>query len=148
MNLDYVAGFIDGEGCISFTRNKSGCLLPRIIITNTNQAILETFHKKFGGSLRVRTLKDKPHWKPMWSWSLANRQAITLLSKIVSKLRIKQNQAILVFCFDAVRPKPGRGNSWNPDTAKFLEAQMHWLNKKGVHNEPEPVALLLNELGL
>ena len=40
MNLDYLAGFIDGEGTIGFTKGPTN-MVPYISISNTNFNVLE-----------------------------------------------------------------------------------------------------------
>ena len=49
MNLQYAAGFVDGEGCIGFARCRKS-IFPRIIVTNTNIDILNEFKQKWGGN--------------------------------------------------------------------------------------------------
>ncbi len=42
MNLQYAAGFVDGEGCINFAKTRSS-IYPRVLVTNTNIEILKDF---------------------------------------------------------------------------------------------------------
>lgn len=61
MNLDYIAGFIDGEGTITINRERRGrkkeafgVLLPNVSIANTNKEIIEEI-KSFFNERGVRS---------------------------------------------------------------------------------------------
>ena len=63
----YLAGLIDGEGCIDVQVTKIGdkfYVRPRLRINMANAAreLLETFKLNFGGVLCSRTYQDRPAW--------------------------------------------------------------------------------------
>lgn len=144
MNLAYLAGIIDGEGCIGFTRIR-GQLIPRITVTNTDQSLIDDLKTAFGGHI----LKRKPHqanWKAASQWTIQNAKAVNLLDKVYKYLRIKDMQAVCLFLHSAIRP--GIGHKWDAqgiETCKLLEDQVKWLNKKGPFNCVEPMKLALGE---
>jgi hypothetical protein len=142
MQLAYLAGLIDGEGSIGFARTRHHWH-PRIIIANTSLELLEEVQRCFGGNISAVT-RSKPSWKAAYNWRLANSRCVVLLAKLSRYLRLKEPQAQLTFIWDALRP--GRGSTWDADGRKAIEllvAQAHWLNRRGIHDEPEPMAVAL-----
>lgn len=141
MNLAYLAGLIDGEGCIGFTRIRCQ-LVPRVTITNTNEKIIYDLKDNFGGHI----LRRKPHqagWKPSFHWVIQNSKAVDLLDRVYKYLRIKDLQAVFLFLHAAIRP--GRGIRWDSEgieACKLLEDQIKWLNKKGDQISEEPMAFI------
>lgn len=144
MNLAYVAGLIDGEGCLGFT--KSGkCVTPRITITNTDKDVLNDLKESFGGHIVFRA-SSKSNWKPCGHWVIQNKIAIDFLDKIFRFLRIKRNQAICLFLHDCIRP--GKGSKWSQESLEafqLIRDQLTWLNKKGIHELEEPMRMALCE---
>ena len=144
MNLAYVAGLVDGEGCIGFTQCR-GQLIPRIDIANTNQDLLLMLQEKFGGCIR-QNKRAKDNWKIGYHWVVTSKLAMDFLDKVGKYLILKTNQMYCLFAYEAIRP--GKGRDWSPDgieAKELLKAQMHWLNKKGVHSEIEPIVIVLKE---
>ena len=131
MNLAYVAGLLDGEGCINFTKCRD-LKIPRVSITNTNLDILEDLKKQFGGHIQKATRVDAS-WKPAFHWVISNSACARFLEQIEKWVRIKQEQVWLVLAWDAIRP--GTGHLWSNEAKEALElinAQSKWLNWKGV----------------
>lgn len=138
MHLAYLAGLIDGEGCIGFTRIRNQ-LIPRLTITNTDQSIISDLKESFGGHIIMRP-PHKLHWKASSHWVLQNGKSVELLEKCYKYLRIKKNQAKCLFLHSAIRP--GKGRSWDVEGIEacyLLEDQIHWLNKKGINDQIEPM---------
>jgi len=131
MNLAYVAGLMDGEGSIGFTRSRSA-MVPRVSITNTNLELLEDLKKAFGGHISPLT-RVNSRWKNAYAWIINNSRAVDFVDSIEPWLRIKKEQAWLLFAWDAVRP--GHGKRWDEeklDVLDMLNAQSKWLNYRGV----------------
>jgi len=144
MNLAYLAGIIDGEGCIGFTRIR-GQLVPRVSVTNTNLQLIEDLKSKFGGCILTRK-PHKPNWKPASHWVISNRKAVELIDRIYRYLRVKSDQAKCLFLHDAIRP--GKGFRWTDEgieSCKLLEDQIRWLNKKGSESAIEPMTSAYSE---
>lgn len=142
MNLAYVAGLLDGEGSIGFTQCR-GQLIPRIDIANTNKDLILMLQREFGGCIR-ESKQVKHNWKIAYHWVVTSKLAINFLDKVSKHLIIKTNQTICLFAYDAIRPgKGGRWSSEGIEAKELLKAQINWLNKKGLHNEPEPINLYL-----
>lgn len=142
MNIIYVAGFFDGEGCVSFAKNRSG-IFPRINVVNTNFEILKSFQKKFGGDIIPLSYR-KSNWKQAWSWRLCWTKAVDFLDRLSPYLRIKIEQAETVFAWQAIRPGCG-GGKWDKESMELLKARMKFLNHRGLHNEIDPILKELTE---
>ena len=105
LDISYIAGFVDGEGCISIYGLKD----VRLSIVNTNLEILKDIQEYFGyGQIRKksRTPKDKVR-KVAYTYEVWGRQTQKILEQLLPYLRQKQRQAqvALEFC-DLIRP-PG-----------------------------------------
>ncbi len=135
MNLAYIAGIIDGEGCIGFTRCRTN-VYPRVIVTNTNLELLEELKKQFGGDISSNS-KGKTGWKKGYNWDIRWSKAIDLLDRVYEYLFIKYQQANVVFAWDAIRP--GSGKKWDTEARNLLVDEMHWLNQKGDIIRQEPI---------
>lgn len=144
MNLHYVAGLLDGEGCIGFMKIRT-VVVPRVSITNTNYEIIQDLYNKFGGSIRKQT-RVKDHWKEAYHWVVTSRLAITFIESMIDRLHIKFNQALCVIAYESIRP--GKGYKWSKDGIEARDLilnQLRWLNKKGVNDEIEPMTAALLE---
>lgn len=130
MNLAYVAGLMDGEGSIGFTRSRSA-MVPRVSITNTDIELLEDIKAAFGGHIQKLT-RGKDNWKTAYAWVLGNSKAVDFIEKIEPWLRVKKEQTWLLYAWDAIRP--GYNKRWDAeklDVLDMLNAQSKWLNHRG-----------------
>jgi hypothetical protein len=147
MNLAYIAGLIDADGSIGFTSSKSGLFVPRIIITNTNLQILEDVKKVFGGNIQ-KLCSRKEKWKQAYYWQISNSSAVYFISKIEKWLRIKKENAWLLFAWDFIRP--GRNKKRTPeiiDAFHLLNDQSKWLNFRGIgRDEKSPMDKVLEQI--
>jgi hypothetical protein len=106
----YLAGIIDGEGCIRLARRfgKNGDAICHIYvaIANTSQLLYEWLENKLPGKGYIRPISNhaekRPNthpeqWKPCYTWIVSgNRIAITFLREIAPYLIIKRKQAELL----------------------------------------------------
>ena len=92
MNIAYVAGFIDGEGCVSIGVAKKRYVCPNIQVSNTNLTVLKLFKEQFGGSIQNRLDKRKNR-RPSWTWWIAANKALKVLEEVKPFLIIKKPQA-------------------------------------------------------
>jgi hypothetical protein len=145
MNLAYVAGLVDGEGCIGFTQCRTN-LIPRVCITNTNQELILKLQEKFGGCV-FNAKRVKETWKSAYHWVVTSKLAIDFLEKIDKYLILKSNQTLCLYAYEAIRP--GKGHRWSAEgreAIELLKSQIAWLNKKGVQTSVEPVKLVLQQM--
>lgn len=96
----YLAGLVDGEGCIDVQITKIGdkfYVRPRLRISMCTLAneLLEMCQLNFGGHLCNRDHQTKnPHWMNATSWELSGyKQSCPLLRNIVNHLILKKEQA-------------------------------------------------------
>lgn len=89
MNIQYIAGFFDGEGSIVISKNRIRISLPQ-----TNKEILEEIKKYFGvGNLTVLK-KRKEHWKDAWSYYVSGSKAcFKVLNELEPYLILKKDKA-------------------------------------------------------
>lgn len=99
-DLAYLAGFLDGEGCISGTtggRYKEGRSRPyytRVVIGQKDPTPLLWIQRRFGG--RVFEQKRKPPYTSSFRWILNKQEDIeALLPLIIPYLIVKREQAIV-----------------------------------------------------
>lgn len=134
---EYIAGLFDGEGCINFSRCRTS-IFPRILLVNTNLAILEKLKAQYGGD--IQKLSRKPNWKQAYIWRLSWLKAVNFLDEISDWLEIKTEQADIIFAWDFLRKE------LTPEAKNFLIKQLHWLNKRGPATEAEPLKEVLSAI--
>lgn len=89
-NLSYLAGFFDGEGCISLA--KSGRRYALIVqVTQCNRWILELFRMHFGGGIH----QCERNGNPFYIWSITASKAMAFLETIEPYLILKKAEANL-----------------------------------------------------
>lgn len=91
----YLAGLIDGEGCIDVQITNQVYIRPRLRIAMTDVAteLLKNCQANFGGHLCYRESKNS-NWNNALSWELSGySQAESVLRNVVNHLLIKKEQA-------------------------------------------------------
>lgn len=103
----YIAGFLDGEGCIVVDRQKRTnshhkqhyYYVPRICIANRHKGVLDYINKCWGntGSLTLRKLNNKnANWSDAWQLRFSSVPTYGYLIEILPYLKTKRKQAELV----------------------------------------------------
>jgi hypothetical protein len=105
--LAYLAGIIDGEGCISifFSRNRH---VLQVSCKMTDTQAIDLLHEAFGGG-RSKTPKRKGENFDTWSWTVSNKSANDCLDQLFPYLRVKKYQALigLLYYKDCILGKVG-----------------------------------------
>lgn len=137
-DLAWSAGFIDGDGMISFFRRRDRRqeFYVQVSATNTNLAPLEKLQLMFGGSICGMN-KEKPgkKWKASWYWMVARGTAERVIDVLLPYLVAKHEQAML-----AKKARQFVGKRWqrrSPETISELhciEQEFRKLNRKGVNH--------------
>ena len=145
MNLAYIAGFVDGEGCIQFSRCRKR-VFPRVLVVNTDREVLEALQDQFGG--RITPLWGrKENWKPCWQWQITWSRAVRFLVGITPWLRLKLPQAQTVFAWNAIKIGPGRKRAAeiaeHDEAVALLVQRMTWLNTRGLRVGDDPIDVFL-----
>lgn len=134
VDLAYAAGIIDGEGSIGIykTGNPKQQFVAHVIVTNTNEWLLQWLKFHFGGSIFPNAAnRGHPKWKDSWIWQLSPRQSVDFLKLVLPYLKIKKPQAELFLEFQARRVV---GKHLSNDIRAVQEANvilMKSYNKKG-----------------
>ena len=112
--LAYLAGFLDGEGCIHIVSTKGQAGFKnlryrlRIHITNTDKGVMDWL-KQFG--FYIRELKKlKKHWKQCWRADLCDTKARLLLEQLLPYLIVKKDETLLAIEFQTHKEKVGTSN--------------------------------------
>ena len=99
----YLAGFIDGEGCIMIHRGKQRNGAPRhqlrLDIAQANKNFIESLQKTMGLGAVSLVKRRSRNRAPCYHWVLHDRQAEELLKAVRPYLRIKGDQADIAFKF-------------------------------------------------
>ena len=99
ISLEYLAGLVDGEGCIRLHPSNKGKYrkyYPRLQVTNTYKPIIDLLVEEYGGACHSSSNKNKPHWKEKYDWRLSGDKARELLTELIPYLIIKKDKAIWV----------------------------------------------------
>ena len=128
-DLYYLAGMMDADGCFNITRCRKS-YVPRMMVLNTNFNIIEWLQKNFGGIVSRTTVKNKPNWKPRFTWRLSHRKALDLTDLIVDKLIIKDQQAVLFRTYACVQDSFKKNE--RSECYEYLQKVLKKMNLKGV----------------
>lgn len=97
MNIAYVAGFLDGEGCIYI--NDSTLY---VITAQCNKEVLDKCKESFGGGVYEHISeqkRQKTNWRRSWQWRVWNKGAADLLEACLPYLIVKKEEAELALKF-------------------------------------------------
>ena len=84
-DLIYLAGIIDGEGCVKINRQ------ARCEITNTSKELIDWLYNTFGG--HTYTTKQITSRKLQYRWVLRKLEIKKLLPLVLPYLKIKKEEA-------------------------------------------------------
>jgi hypothetical protein len=141
-HLAYVAGLIDGEGCLRIHRQskKTTSTFTAIVqmnMSNKARHIGEQMAATFGGAL-YEVKSTNPKWSDQWQWRISGDVASNFVKQIHPFLMLKQKQASLILRLHALKEsQPIQKNgtrAWTQeakDSAAQIKEEMHTLNQKG-----------------
>jgi len=90
--LAYIAGLMDGEGCITIKRQGRAV---QITVTNTDKPVMEWLVQQMGGRLHMDVYKTLAGDREMWRWQIAAwANCHVFLSALLPYLRIKRAKAL------------------------------------------------------
>jgi hypothetical protein len=152
LSWKYVAGLIDGEGCVKVgfrlkkvngTQGQHGGeerntiyhqIILELTLTESCKHVIDMLQNNYGGQIYYREYPN-PNWKPTWCWRLSDKtQCRSLFQNIMNHCYIKAEQMRLaIFCYDKVR---GQITSEIADAIKeefkLLKADPQRLSEKAV----------------
>jgi hypothetical protein len=141
--LAYLAGIIDGEGCICVcriknpkARNYSHTIV--VTISNTNEALMLWIGKIWGRPLRYEPGRSSNR-KPQWRADATGQAAVKIIEAILPYMIAKKPQAELALQLANVKKftiGEGLSHNWlHPSVVAEREeitTAIHALNKRGV----------------
>jgi len=95
VSLEYAAGFIDADGCITCHINDSGnptWELNAVQTVKNGTAMLDDFQERWGGNVCLRK-KQKPHYSDQRKWKVQGIEAAIAISDIYHLLLVKKDKA-------------------------------------------------------
>ncbi len=98
LNWKYLAGFIDGEGCIDLQVSHGKYIQPRIRIglAASSKFIIDMLKNSYGGSIHHRKSANAD-WQDAYTWQLNGyKNVCKFLRNIINHLFIKKEQARLI----------------------------------------------------
>lgn len=95
----YIAGIIDGEGCIGIYYGKDKGYFVQLTIVNTNKELLDWLGQRLHAN-SVKSLKDKrPRNKQSFSLTVDRMRAFEVLTRVRGLLIVKRKQVDLALEF-------------------------------------------------
>lgn len=136
--LAYLAGIIDGEGCVYIytrkTRDNYTDFFPRLQLITTSKDLHDWIHSIFGGMVFARKISN-PKWKPRFEWYTTRNLLDKILWQILPYLVIKKRQVEILIEFRKTF-EIHYGSKGVPDhiieLRKTLYSQLRVLNKRGL----------------
>lgn len=137
----YLAGFIDGEGCIRISKGRQDGnqfefgFKMFVIVTNANLPILEELKALAGVGIiyvyKKLPIAGKGIWKPCHRWQVVSKQARELLENIYPYVKLKKEhiKAVLEFPFNGKGHRRTEEDYNNQLQAFFKIGE---LNKRGL----------------
>ena len=108
IDIKYIAGFFDGEGCITFskiqkynpmTKRRYPCTTIRMEASNTDFKIIKDIYNYFNIGHVINLKPRKKGYKRQLRWQLTHRQAEKVIRKLLPYMReqnkIKQAMKVL-----------------------------------------------------
>lgn len=136
LSIEYVAGFMDGEGCFGFQKGRYAKYKPLISVGNTNvsiiRALLYTF-QIWGIEARLSTEESRlRRQKDFYRILINKRDSVYMLCQILHPcLKIKQPNADAIMQFIEARRTEGLKKDTLKDIKMMLVERVRILNKKG-----------------
>jgi len=128
----YIAGFIDGEGCITVYKSES-CIDSKLLIGNTNKEVIEKIRSIVGFG---RIYQKKPYQHPLYhkllySLEYSSRQAKEVLEEVLPYLIAKHKQAVLFITLVKLKEKSKPNKVFEKEQQEKIFEEIRFLNKKG-----------------
>ena len=139
----YLAGFIDGEGTLTVTRNsrkdRPGYfrLNIRLAVYNTNIELLAVLRDGFGGTIMIANMKDQ-RWKPQGQLVWSEEQIVPILTAVRPFLILKAEQADILLALQGTKLQASQGRK-RGHTAEVVSLRdeaykrLKILNKRGTN---------------
>ena len=135
----YLAGIIDGEGCIMIDGQFLSTI--RVQVSNTNATLIHFLEEVYGGA--VQCVNPKATYKcgvrkPLFQWRVTTSKAERVLKDVLPYLKIKRDHALTALKLREVIRKEDFPRSGGIPEEVMYKRRLCWavlstLNQKGVH---------------
>lgn|SRR3990167_10786267 len=146
ISLGYIAGFVDGEGCITLSRayrkdvrdDVWGNIQIALAYKEENVKLLTYFHKEFGGYYK-KVQRRNINQNDAVFWRITSQKAAGLARQLLPYLNLKKRQAEIIIRYAKLRGKHSRKRSLRfskkeINERKSLLREIRILNKRGFQN--------------
>jgi hypothetical protein len=90
----WLAGIIDGEGCISaFLNKETGGIIGCLNVLMTHKPTIYRIFKIVGDGFIYKQPPAKRGYKQLWGWRITSNRAANLLAQIAKYMTTKRKQA-------------------------------------------------------
>jgi len=141
----YVAGLLDGEGCLTIVRAyKGNAMASRIDIGMSDRAlhVLKMLKDQFGGSVHL-CRRPSAKWEGAHKWSIQGPPCAAVLKQVGGFMILKQHLARLLISLEAMKeslPRMPNGSAqWTAeaiDASQQFKQAIHEINRKGPSENP------------
>lgn len=106
-----MAGLIDGEGCLSISKQnrkdrKNPTFRTSITVSNTDRRLVDIFHEYFGGVIyETKDNRISKGWANSFTWHCSIGNSAIFLKAIIPYLIAKKQQAILILEFQEMQSR-------------------------------------------
>lgn len=146
MDHSYMAGMIDGEGCITISRASKGRSFSiRVDVGMSVKALplLERMQSQYGGTIAAHR-QSTDRWSEARRWTVNGKQAAVTLAAVSPFLLLKDRQAVIALSLHgrimgAEKSLTGKRSTWTDelmDYATRAKAEIERLNAKGPERPP------------
>ena len=135
IDLRYLAGLIDGEGCITIFRHRTAecrddhwSYRPLVQIGMTHKLLIRMLHAQFGGQYKEMKGRDSTR-RSYAVWTYRGGKCIELLKKIKKFLVAKKDEADLIIQFwddPQVHLAGGTMKGLHGDAREAVKAKREW----------------------
>lgn len=156
----WIAGVIDGDGCLQILENRpnksAGGINPTfeatVSVTNTDSRITDKCHRLADGCVIGPVGRGKPGvWKPAYRWEVKRQKAGALLHAVLPYLVSKRDQAVILLrLISIIKPGSVAGNRGviqhtveQISQRRELRLAIKALNHRGGSTIPEELASAL-----
>ena len=97
--LGYLAGLLDGEGCINITKDGPRYYKLQVTFSQTNEALLSHWQQRTGiGKVYLKPVRGRNR-SDCWEWHMNHQRAATLLRAILPYVILKKQEATVAIEF-------------------------------------------------
>ena len=139
LDIAYVAGLIDGEGCVHLDVSRHRIHRARVSVGMTEPALglLKSLKQGWGGTI-YQARKATEKWAAAYTWHITGEKASVFLREVGPSLLLKAEQARLALQVEeiwaALPPRQNGQRLWDEksvERCREIAASLHDLNRKG-----------------